>query len=813
MFPKKYAQTCLNRYRNGNFYKSVLLLVFSLALFIGVRAQEAAVKGRLVDSATAKPVPDATINFQELEKKISTTVVSDKGGAFQVSLKPGKYKVMITHGSFKRKGLPLKVEEKHIDIGTVPLVAFIKSLAEVTVTAARPLVEQKGDRLIYNVEEDPAAKSESASDLLRKTPYVNVDGDGAIQVNGQSNFKVLLDGRETALFSQNVKDALKAFPGATISRIEVITAPSAKYDAEGVGGIINIITKKKLSGYNGSINSSMNSIGHKSAGLNLNLKAGKLGISAMYNLMGNQGIPSRQMAVTTPVQPIAFASRQVGGERETDLFFHQGNLELSYDLDSTHTLVVYGNMGKHKNEAENDYTINTLFANGSSDISPYLLETRTELPTHGFGTDFIRKYRGKPQKELSVRFQGLYNTNRSFANSQQEIGGVDRFILNNSEAFNREYTAQADLIEPLNKTTRLETGVKTILRKASSDFESQVKFTKSEPYYLDPANSNKFSYDQNVYGGYVSLNKITKAITIRIGVRAEHTRIEGDFISTNTMVRQKYTNLIPNLMLTRQFSKSIHSNLTYTMRLGRPSMTSLNPFVNNSDSLNISYGNPDLGPQYIHSFAWQNRFFKGNKFISIQTGFNFSNNLIIQNPSFNPATGVTSVTGANAGQIREFTLGFVSNLPVGTKWNFALNATGRLARIRNSLQSSWFNTTAGNVNGNFTYRVSPLFTITSNSGYFVPLRMPNTTFPDNYFYGFSFAHKLFKQKMTITGTITNFLEEKRKLTFLTETGNFITENTNRVLFRNFALALTYNFGRLKENVSKKKGVTNDDQVQ
>ncbi|HEV7782101.1 MAG TPA: outer membrane beta-barrel protein [Chitinophagaceae bacterium] len=799
--------------KNGKFYKTGLLLAVCLGMFIYGSAQEFIVQGKLVDSVSSKPLADATVNFLNPGKKTSETVISDKSGAFRASLSSGGYKVTITHGSFRKKIMHLAVQEQQVDMGSIQVVALVKSLAEVTVTAARPLVEQKEDRLIYNVEEDPAAKSESASDILRKTPYVNVDGDGAIQVNGQSNFKVLLDGRETALFSQNVKEALKAFPGATISRIEVITSPSAKYDAEGVGGIINIITKKKVAGYNGSINSNITSTGNKSAGLNISVKKGKLGITGTYSLMSNDGLRTNQLAVTTPGQPLAFVRREVGGGRETDMFFHQGSLELSYDLDSTNTLVVYGNMTRIKNEALSQHSIYTLFANGSSDTDPFLLENRLSLPTHGFGTDFIRKYKGKPQKELTFRFQGLFNKNRSYANSQQELGAFDRFILNNSEAFNNEYTVQADLIEPLKKGARIETGVKTILRRAYSDFESQVKFNKSDPYHIDPANSNRFSYDQNVYGGYVSLSKITKAITARIGLRVEHTDVEGDFTSTATVVRQQYTSFIPNLMLSKQFSKSNNTNLTYTMRLGRPSITSLNPFVNNSDSLFISYGNPDLGPQYIHIVSLQTRFFKGSKFISIQGGFNFSNNLIIQNPSFDPATGVTSVTGANAGQIREFTLGFVSNLPVGKKWNIAVNATARLARMRNSLQSSWSSYAAGNVNANLMYKASPRFTITSNGGYFLPLRTPNNTFPDNYFYGFNFAYKVFKQKMTITASATNFLEEKRKLVFLTENDFFVTENMNTVLFRNFGLALSYNFGRLKENVSKKKGVNNDDQVQ
>ncbi|HYH15547.1 MAG TPA: TonB-dependent receptor, partial [Flavisolibacter sp.] len=362
-------------------YKKALFLICCFALCICSSAQEVPVKGRLVDSASTKPVHSATINFQEPEKRISRTIISDPSGLFQTRLAPGKYRVLITHSGFRKKGQLLKVENHPIDMGSLQLVASVKSLSEVTVNATRPLVEQQGDRLVYNVEEDPSAKSESASDLLRKTPYVNVDGDGAIQVNGQSNFKVLLNGRETALFSQNVKEALKGFPGATIARIEVITSPSAKYDAEGVGGIINIITKKKLAGYSGTINASINSIGNKSSAVNINLKTGKLGITGMYTLMGNRGLRSQQLSITTPGNPIAFVSRQVGGERESDLFFHQGNLELSYDLDSTQTLVVYGNMGKHRHKAINQHSIYTLFANGTSDLSPFLLETEMVLPT------------------------------------------------------------------------------------------------------------------------------------------------------------------------------------------------------------------------------------------------------------------------------------------------------------------------------------------------------------------------------------------------------------------------------------------------
>ena len=158
-------------------------------------------------------------------------------------------------------------------------------------------------------------------------------------------------------------------------------------------------------------------------------------------------------------------------------------------------------------------------------------------------------------------------------------------------------------------------------------------------------------------------------------------------------------------------------------------------------------------------------------------------------------------------------MGFVSNLPVGPKWNFGVNASGRFARMRNLLQTDWKNTTAGNANVNITFKATPLFTITSNNGYFVPLRMPNASFPDNYFYGINFGYKVFNQKLTITATATNFFEKERTMRFVTENENFVTQNVNTVLFRNFGFSLNYTFGRLKENVSKKKGVNNDDQVQ
>jgi hypothetical protein len=224
-----------------------------------------------------------------------------------------------------------------------------------------------------------------------------------------------------------------------------------------------------------------------------------------------------------------------------------------------------------------------------------------------------------------------------------------------------------------------------------------------------------------------------------------------------------YTNFIPNLMLTRQFSKTMNSNLTYTFALAGH-LYNLNPFVNNSDSLNISFGNPTLDPNTCTILPGRTGFSKAASLYLFRR-VNFANNLIIQNPTFDSATGITSVTG----KMRDrsgISPSALSPIFLLAKWNFAVNATGRFARMRNKLQTPWSNTTAGNVNANITYKATKLFTIASNSGYFAPLRMPNITFPDNYFYGFNFIFKVFKEKMNLNASVTNFFEKERKLNFL-----------------------------------------------
>ena len=224
------------------------------------------------------------------------------------------------------------------------------------------MVEQSDDKIVFNVEDDPTNKTETAIDILRKTPFVTVDGEDNIKVNGKSNFKVLLNGRETSMFARNIKEALRGFPGAVISKIEVITTPSAKYDGEGIGGLINIITKKKVVGYNGTLSSfSRTSDKLNNFSVNGNAKIGKIGVSVFLNKGFTDPVSQHNTNTTIPSIPTIYSKRTLDGNQYNSSGWSFGNAELSWELDSLNTISFYTNIDSWSDKTVTDQTITTDF--------------------------------------------------------------------------------------------------------------------------------------------------------------------------------------------------------------------------------------------------------------------------------------------------------------------------------------------------------------------------------------------------------------------------------------------------------------------
>lgn len=797
--------------------RKALLLFFLLILFSsinhGFAQNKTTITGSVKDSSQ-KPLSFVTVNLFRGTGTIQPfrSTYTDTKGAFSFSkLDTGIYLLNFSHTGYAELNRKIKLDGNPLSINDIALSPVSSLMKGVTVTARKPLIEQTDDKIVYNTESDPASKTETAIDILRKTPFVSVDGDNNIQVNGQSNFKVLLNGRETGMFTQNPKEALKGFPGALITKIEVITTPSAIYDAEGVGGIINIITQKKVVGYNGSISGFYSTQNNYSTSANINLKYDKLGVTGFYSRSGGSNMQGHNTIETVPLVPSLFTKRTIDGARVSDYFYNFGNLEISYELDSFNTISAYGNLNGGNNKMRLNQLITTEFPS-SSTSNIFNQDSRYETPSATVGSDYIRKYRGIPEKEFSIRFNGSYSKNYGYNNSLQTGNGVDRFVLNNTNSLNHEYTIQSDYILPLKNGKKLESGIKGILRRASSDFESLLKYNPTDDYKINPDNSNLFNYHQEVYSIYSTYAFKVTNYNFRLGARLEHTDIEGNFLSSNASVVQHYNNLIPNFQVTRKWNQQYTSVLTYTIRLQRPYITNLNPFIDNNDSLNISYGNPNLGPQTIHNLSLQTRLQKGKTFAGITLYLFYSHDQIQQFPIFHQNTGVTETTYGNIGKEAQATLGFNINTALNNFWNIGSNLLVRYNDIRSTLDNSIARSGfSGSFNMNSSYKVTPKFTISGSGGFFKsPKTISSSTGFSNGYYQVNFGYKFFNEKLSTTINFNNFFVKDRTVKYVVDNPSFRTTNLNTVPYRVIYLGATWNFGKLKENVSKKKGVTNDD---
>jgi hypothetical protein len=801
-------------------YKYLLSALLPAALFmlpVYTFSQTARkLSGTVSDSS--KPLAFVTVRLYKTSNTTPLqTTLSRENGSFQFNRPDtGSYILSFTHAGFaeKRMEVAVKAEAGDQQVGTVQLARATGLLKEVVVTSQRPLVEQSDDKIIFNVEDDPAAKTETAIDILRKTPFITVDGEDNIKVNGKSSFKVLLNGRETSMFARNIKEALRGFPGVLIAKIEVITAPSAKYDGEGVGGIINIMTKKKVVGYNGSLSSfSRTSDKLNNFSINGNAKIGKIGLSVFMNSGYGDPVSQHNTNTTIPATQNIYAKRTLDGDQRTSSGWSFGNAELSWELDSLNTISLYTNIDSWSNKTVTDQTITTDFAAAPSTVSYYSLNNKSRNPGVNVGSDYIKHFKKNKEREFSLRFLGEFGKNDAELNSFQDNPGTDRYLLNKSNAINDQYTIQADNSIPIKKNGKIEGGVKAILRRASSDFQSLIKYDGAGDYKMNPANTDHFKYAQDVISLYSMYNLKWKRSSFRVGARVEYTNVKGDFISTNTQVKNNYTTLLPNIQFTNRVGKLITLVFTYTKRLQRPYIWDLNPFVYNNDSLNISFGNPDLGPQTAHALAGQLRYGSGNTFGGISIEGSYSGNKILQYASFDPKTGITKTTSLNIGKEFQSSLNMNFSTRITPKWNLYADASVRYSTVTNNSDKSQSNSGFGcNFNLSTSYKFTNKFTVSSYLGLWRDPQTIQTTYPFYTWHNVAFNYKILKDKINISLRAVNYFEEKRSFKTITQDQHFYNTNITRQIRRGAVLSLTWNFGKLTENVSKKKGVNNDDML-
>jgi hypothetical protein len=291
----------------------------------------------------------------------------------------------------------------------------------------------------------------------------------------------------------------------------------------------------------------------------------------------------------------------------------------------------------------------------------------------------------------------------------------------------------------------------------------------------------------------------------------EYTNVDGNFISSNTKVKNHYTTLLPNVQFTNKLSNTTTLTVSYNKRLSRPYIWDLNPFVFNNDSLNISFGNPNLGPQTIHSISSQLRYGKGTTFGGINIEGSYSGNKILDYAFYDAQTGITKTTSLNIGKEFQGSFNLNLNTKLTPKWSLFINGSLRYSTVTNNSNKAQTNSGfGGNFNFNHRYQFTPRFSISNYIGLWRDPITIQTTYPFSTWYNVAFNYKVFNEKLSISVRGVNFFEKDRAFKTIVQDPNFYTTNINTRIRRGAVLSLTFNFGKLTESVSKKQGVNNDD---
>lgn len=802
----------------------LLLLLVSILTCLGAvaqTAQEGKISGTLVDSLTQKPISNATITLLQGTKTVSTTTASEAGIFSIQNVSFDQYILQLTSVGYGAKSLTvsLSADKPVLSLGTITLSAEGQQLGTVTVTAQKALVEDKGDRLIYNAEKDISNAGGTAADVLRKVPTLTVDLNGNVQMRGNSNIKVLINGKPSAMMARNLADALRQMPASVIKSVEVITSPGAKYDAEGAAGVINIITKKGLQGFNGSVSATAGNM-NRGLGTNLNYRKKKVGLTVSANMYQYRNINEQSSKRITLVngQPANVLVRSSEGDNTGTGGY--GEMSFDYDPDSSSHINFSANVWGG-NYPSNNTQYNRLLDPSGAELQNFRNESRFRNPYGNGQLDLgYTKTFKKTDQEFSLLTQFsrmpdnyFYNTDRY---EDEEVIYRDK---STNYSRNREYTIQSDYTHPFTfngrkdtSTLKVEVGGKTIIRDIGSEYRVSVSPDGQSALEPDPAQSNDFDYMQQVYSGYTSLRfSNNHKWNINAGARLEHTDIEGDFKTTATRINTQYSNLIPSVTV----SKGINSHtlkVSYTQRITRPLIWYLNPWMNESDPKNVYTGNPDLNPELNHAteFSFSTR---TKKSTSINTSLYWrrTNNAIEYLSRVDPS-GVSLNRPENIAQRSAYGINVNISAQPNKDWNLSGGGDVRYIDMHSRALQQQNDGVVWNFNLNTTYKLPKEFTLQANggvgSGWISLQREAKSNW---YWYGLSAKHQFWDKKATLTLGLNNPFNrgvtqksEEAAATFRSESQFFYVNRSVRLTFE-------WRFGQMNTGESKQgKKIKNDD---
>jgi outer membrane receptor protein involved in Fe transport len=695
-----------------------------------------------------------------------------------------------------------------INLPAIYLVPNPTELREVIIAARSPLIKQEVDRLSYNVQADPENKLNSLLDMLRKVPLLSVDADDNVKFKGSSSFKVLIDGRTSSLVVNNPKDIFRSMSASNIQRIEVITIPPAKYDGEGLAGILNIVTvKKTIDGYSGNIGTSYKFPNGPRTYGSFNFKQGKFAITS-YGGWNEYNTPQSNFSLLRKSIPAASIIDQQGTANTKS---NQGyaSTQLTYELDSLNLISAIVNYtGGSSNRLGSIFTQQTdsLYHQYKLDNDGHSDQNSLEL-----GLDYQLGFKRSKGQLLSFSYR--FNNSSSEQNnllsaSQQTNEDLSDYSQNNTSG-THEHTAQADYTQTLGRLN-MEAGVKGIFRNNFSDFALNGTNLENSP--LLTSTDDSFDYKQNVYSAYNSYELNSHNWTVKAGLRLEYTNIQAQLSGIGKLRVPNYTNLLPSFAIQRKLSTSASINFGYAQRILRPGIQQLNPYTDRQNPDFISYGNPDLRPEVNHIISLTYSLYK-KAGITAGLSYAFSNNAI-QYISTLGTDGVTRGTYGNLGTNNNLEADLNISCPLSQQLtvNFNAQVSYLISKRIIDVETLTRKTFIGNSSLNISYNLGSNWRSGYNFLYFSPAKTLQATSSAYVYNSLSLSKSVLNKKLTISGSASNPFSRLMDYKYNYVDPHFTQITHNDIVYRRFNVGLNYQFGKFKKEAIKKnkKTVENTD---
>ena len=677
-----------------------VLFVMMMLMISAVMTAQTTVKGVLTDENLGEAEPFATVRVfkhGKTDKPVAMFLTKEDGSFSQQVKGKGRYDIVFSSvGKEDLKQTITLSNQGTLDLGTLLIKENATMLKGVEIVAQKPLVKMDVDKMSYNVAEDEDAKSNTVLDMLRKVPMVTVDGQDNITVNGSSSFKVYVDGMPNVMFNSNPSMVFKSMPATAVKSIEVVTNPGAKYDAEGAGGVLNIIMNKQnpqaaqsMNGYNGTVRASG---GNKSisGGAFISGQQGKLSYSAnVMTTYSKPGTTDTEMEITQN-NPNGTSQLMTSSNKVT-IPFTMGNLTLGYQIDSVSALNVTASINSLNIKSDGNSTTTMGggsygkgFSYGSS------TDMRNSRTSFSGSIDYQRFFNKEHTQSLALTYQLNYSpstvkSDNIFNTTSSIIDLTNRYSENKEKT--TDHTFQIDYTMPIATGQTLSFGTKLQLRDATSD----AKYYKKGVY--DPTSSMDYEYKNSILAGYGEYAGNFGKIGAKAGLRYEQTWQNVEYhLGNGDDFKKNYGSLVPSASLQYTIGQGSNLGLTYNMRISRPGITYLNPYVDKTNPTTRTYGNTDLDVEKNHNLALVYNMFTPKLMLNLNLHHNFTDNAIEQY-SFYDAQNLLNTTYGNIVKRHQTGLnGYVNWLAAKNTrlfLNGALNYTDLRSNTLSQSNSGW----------------------------------------------------------------------------------------------------------------------------